>query len=157
MSIFNEPEFKALVRKVKFLRIWSVFRCIYSWVFLLGPMLGLRWAVDNLSVALLWVYMLSMPVLFVLGVVLWVKGTNGIFAPVHAPLNKFVKKPTEARLRRVCAELVASRKDRRWPRPDYDLMRKAHTIAAHNTADISRELYKFYTMILKTCGVAGIE
>ncbi len=157
MSIFNEPEFKALVRKVKFFRVWSIVRCIYSWVLLLGPMLGLGWAVENLSVVWLWVYMLSMPVLFVLGVVVWFKGTNGIFAPVHKPLKKFIKKPTEDGLRRVCAELVSSRKDRQWPKPDYDLMRKAHTIAAHNTADISRELHQFYTMILKTCGVAGIE
>ncbi len=157
MSIFNEPEFKALVRKVKWLRVWAVLRCIYSWVFLLGPMLLAPTLIPVLEGAALAVYLISIPVFFVVGCVLWVKGTNGVFAPVHKPLNKFIKKPTEDGLRRICAELVASRKDRKWPKPDYDLMRRAHTIAMRNTADISRTLADFYTTILKACGVAAIE
>lgn len=156
MSIFNEPAFQALVKRAKLRKLLSLARCVYCWLFLIGPMMLLERVLDQLSVAALWAYLIGSLALFVWGVSLWIRGTNGLFTAVHKPLKKFLKDPTEEGLRRICAEMVAVRKEKRYPRPDYDLMRRAHTIAARNTAIISRELFEFYTTILRTCGVAGV-
>lgn len=156
MSIYNEPEFQALVKRVRLYKWWSLARCLYCWVPLLAPLLLLDRVIDRLSVAATWAYLAGMLLLFVWGVSLWVRGINGVVAPLHKPLTRFIKQPTEAGLRRICAGLVSVRQEKRHPRGDYDLMRRAHTIASRNTAIIPRELFDFYTTILRACKVAGI-
>ena len=159
MSIYNEPEFQKLLKKVKWRRIRGTLRCIYSWALILGPLLLMRQVseqVDTLSNGILWCYLISIPVLLVLGVVLWCKGFNDAFFPIHKPLIRFNKKPSEEGLRMVCATMVSLPKNKKYQKLDYDEMRRAHSVAVHNTAVISRELAEFYTTILKTCNVAGI-
>ncbi len=156
MSIFNEPEFKRMVRGVKLCKWWSIARCIYCWAFLLVPLMYLEEAIVVLSRFWLWMYLLAIVGLFVWGIALWIKGSTMLASPIHKPLKKFIKKPSEIGLRRICAALVANRKDRRYPSLDYDLLREAHSLALRTPDAIPRETLEFYTIILRNCKVAGV-
>ncbi|GEM_PF-4243496 len=156
MSIYNQPEFQVLVKKAKLLRILNLVRCIYCWAFLLLPITYLGWAMDNLNVFWMRVYVLFLLAGLPIGIVLWCKGINGLTHPLHKPMNKFIKKPSEAGLRTVCATFVTLRKEKKHPREEYDLMRKAHAVAQHNPDIVSKELFDFFTSILRACQVAGI-
>ena len=156
MSIFNEPEFQKMVRNVKLCKWWSIARCIYCWPFLLVPLAFLEEAILAFTRFWLWVYMFAIIGLFVWGVALWIKGSTALLSPIHKPLKKFIKKPSERGLRKVCAALVANRKDRKYPSLDYDLLREAHNIALHNPDVVPAETLDFYTVILRNCKVAGV-
>ena len=156
MSIFNEPEFQKMVRGVKLYRLWSLARCIYCWAFLLVPLMFLEEAVMVLPRLWLWLYLFSIIGLFIWGIALWVKGSTALVSPIHKPLKKFIKNPSELGLRKVCAALVANRKDRKYPSLDYDLLREAHSIALHSPDVVPSETLKFYTLILRNCKVAGV-
>lgn len=156
IKIYNDPEFQALVKRAKWRKLFSLARCIYCWAFLVGPPLLLEAYAVKLTRVWAWVYLVVAVALFIFGVSLWVRGTNGLFVALHKPLCRFLKNPTEEGLRRVCAEMVAVRPGKKYPKQDYDLMRRAHTIAERNTAIISRDLFESYTTILRTCHVAGI-
>lgn len=157
MSIFNEPEFQALVRKAKTLRIWCYFRCVYSWIMVLGPiaLLNLLFR-EDISVLAAWCCLIGSVVMLVWGIVVWCKAINFLMAPAHKALLRFNKEPNEKNLRWLCACIVSVRKEKRHPKGDYDLMRRAHTIASRDTQTISRELFDFYTTILRACNVAAI-
>ena len=156
MSIFNEPAFQKMVRGVKLYRLWSLARCIYCWAFLLVPLMFLEEAAAALSRLWLWMYLLAIIGLFVWGIALWVKGSTALVSPIHKPLKKFIKKPSEQGLRKVCAALVANRKDLKYPSLDYDLLREAHSIALHSPDVVPAETLQFYTLILRNCKVAGV-
>ncbi len=156
MSIFNEPEFQKMVRNVKLCKIWGIARCIYCWVFMLVPLMFLEEAVAALPRFWLWMYMFAIVGLFAWGIAIWIKGSVTLYSPIHKPLKKFIKKPSEQGLRKVCAALVANRKDRRYPSLDYDLLREAHSIALHAPDAVPRETLEFYTVILRNCNVAGV-
>lgn len=156
MTIFNEPEFQALVRRAKLLRVWNVARCLYSWVMVLGPVFALEWAAAHLSRALLWVYVISMLVLFVWGIIVWCKAIGVLMAPAHKAVVRFNTHPSEQNLRLLCAQLVSVKPEKRHPKNDYDLFRRAHTIAERSRDIIPRELFDFYTQILRACHVAAV-
>lgn len=155
INLFDEPEFQAMVRRAKWHKLWSLCRCIYCWILLLAPALLLGRMMRILDRTWLWVYVICIPFLFVWGVVLWCKGSNGLFAPAHRWLVKFNKDPSETYLRRICAVLVSGRTEHRYPKVDLDLMRRAQSVAQHNPDKVPSALLAFYTTLLQACHVAG--
>ena len=156
MSIFNDPEFKRMVRSTNLRKVRSILRCIYCWAFLLGPSLFLEQAAAVLSGGWLLLYLIALVILVILGCVLWINGLITLRSPIHKPLKKFIKFPSEPGLRRICAALTSCHANRRYPNSDYDLLREAHTLAARNPDVIAPETLEFYTLILRSCKVAGI-
>lgn len=145
-----------MVRITNLRKIRSIFRCIYCWLFLLGPSLLLEQAAAALSGVWPFLYLIALIILPIFGGILWISGIITLRSPIHRPLKKFLKHPDENGLRRVCAALTSCHANRRYPNSDYDLLREAHTFAARHPDIISGETLDFYTLILRGCKVAGV-
>lgn len=157
MSIFNDPKFKKMVLAAKAAKWWGLARCIYCWALLFGPMLTFSKVINaGLPYVVVWIYLILFPVCVVLGVTEWIFGLTTLNAPVHYPAKRFLKKPTEKNLLKVCAVLVANRKDRRYPAGDYDYLRQANNLLRREPELVSAEAREFYTLVLRTCNVAGV-
>ncbi len=157
MSIFNEPYFKKMVTRAKLAKWWGLARCIYCWVLLFGPVAAFATVINaGLPPVLVWLYMLSLPLCILWGIVAWIRGLTTLNAPVHYPAKRFLKKPTEQNLLKICAVLVANRKDRRYPAGDYDYLRQANSLINRDPSLVSTEVRAFYVLVLRTCNVAGV-
>lgn len=157
MSIFNDPKFKRMVLQAKIVKWWGLARCIYCWALLFGPTMLFTTVINaGLPPVLVWIYLLLMPVCMVVGVVEWIRGLTTLNAPIHYPAKRFVKKPSEERLLKICAVLVANRKDRRYPAGDYDYLRQANSMINRDPSLVSTEAREFYVLVLRTCNVAGV-